>query len=333
MKTGFRTLTTSLLVAASFAMAVPAAMAATTIKIANFFPDAHPVNIALRDVFKPAVEEQSNGDLRVRIYSNGTLGGDERLYNSVRGGTLEIAIIGNIMEKEVDYVGIVQQPFLFSNYDHARSVLRGPIGESLVADFKDKLNLEFLGWGVQGFRVIASSKPIKKMADFQGLRLRFPGIENMVAIGQALGANVTPLPINEVFGALEQRVVDGVENPYPNLYTSKWYELTKHVLESNHVFTPNLYVANSRFWGKLSAEQQDIVRKAIQASTEREWELLISEEAGIKEALQKEGVEITTPSAEFHAELQHAVQGSYAKLYERTAGAEAIVKKIQAANQ
>src|SRR5690606_28672413 len=138
MKTGFRTLTTSLLVAASFAMAVPAAMAATTIKIANFFPDAHPVNIALRDVFNPAVEEQSNGALRVRIYSNGTLGGDERLYNSVRGGTLEIAIIGNIMEKEVDYVGIVQQPFLFSNYDLARSVLRGPIGESLVADFKDK---------------------------------------------------------------------------------------------------------------------------------------------------------------------------------------------------
>ncbi|MFC3339961.1 TRAP transporter substrate-binding protein [Paracandidimonas soli] len=331
MTTAFRTLTASFLTAAGIALAAPAATAATTIKIANFFPDAHPVNVALREVFKPAVEEQSKGELRVRIYANGALGGDERLYNSVRGGTLEIAIIGTIMEKEVDYVGIAQQPFLFTNYDHARNVLRGPIGDSLVADFKDKLGLEFLGWGVQGFRVIASSKPIKQFSDFQGLRLRFPGIENMVAIGQALGANVTPLPINEVFGALEQRVVDGVENPYPNLYTAKWYELTKYVLESNHVFSPNLYVANERFWNKLSAEQQAVVRNAVQASTAREWELLISEEAGVKETLQKEGVEITVPSEEFRGQLQQAVQDSYAKLYARTPGAEAIVKQIREA--
>ncbi|QDQ88957.1 TRAP transporter substrate-binding protein [Alcaligenaceae bacterium SJ-26] len=317
------------LTAIGLSLTATTALASTTLKIANFFPDSHPVNIALREVFKPAVETGSAGELKVRIYTNGTLGGDERLYNAVRGGTLDIAVIGNIMENEVDYVGIVQQPFLFTNYDHAANVLRGDIGTSLVADFRDKLGLEFLGWGVQGFRVIASNKPIQQMSDFKGLRLRFPGIENMVAIGQALGANVTPLPINEVFGALEQKVVDGVENPYPNLYAAKWHELTHHVLESNHVFTPNLYVANGKIWDRLTPEQQKIVRDAIQASTAREWELLVTQESEIKDKLQAENVEIIVPSPAFHAELQAAVQDSYRRFYTARPGAEAIVEQIK----
>lgn len=332
MKTLHRSIAAGL-VAAGLALAAPAVSAATTIKIANFFPDSHPVNVSLREVFKPMVESKSNGDLNVRIYANSTLGGEERLYNSVRGGTVEIAVIGNIMEKEVDYVAIIQKPFLFTGYDHARGVLHSPIGDKLVADFKEKLGLEFLGWGVQGFRVIASSKPIAQMSDFQGLRLRFPGIENMVQIGQSLGANVTPLPINEVFGALEQGVVDGVENPYANLYSAKWYELTKYVLESNHVFTPNMYVTGEKFWSRLSAEQQAIVREAIQASTAREWDLLVSEEGGIKQSLEQAGVRITVPSPEFHGQMQQAVQGAYTKLYEAHPGAEPIVKDIMAAGK
>jgi len=155
------------------------------------------------------------------------VGGDERLYSGVRGGTVDVAVIGTIMEKEVSHVGIVQLPFLFKNYDHARTTLNGELGSKLVSDFKEKLGVEFLGWGVQGFRVIATNKPVSNINDFRGMRLRFPGIQSMVAIGASLGANVSPLPIGEVFTALETKVVDGVENPYPNLYAAKWYEMAK----------------------------------------------------------------------------------------------------------
>lgn len=319
------------LMAASMVMVSSTAVAAKTIKIANFFPDSHPVNVSLKEVFKPVVEKESDGELKVKIYSNSTLGGEERLYNSVRGGTIEMAVIGNIMEKEVDYVSIVQKPFLFANYRHAHDVLRGPIGDKLVADFSEKLGLHFLGWGVQGFRVIASNKPIHQMEDFQGMRLRFPGIENMVEIGQSLGANVTPLPINEVFGALEQGVVDGVENPYANLYASKWYELTKYILESNHVFTPNMYVINEEFWSRLSAQEQKILQDAVTQSTEKEWQLLISDEDNIKRKLAESGVEITAASPELHAKMQDSVQNSYAKLYSQQPGAEEIVEEIKRA--
>ncbi|MGE8501284.1 MAG: TRAP transporter substrate-binding protein [Pseudomonas sp.] len=307
-----------------------AAHAAKTIKIGNFFPDSHPVNIALNETFKKEVEARSNGELKVRIFSNSVLGGDEKLYNSVRGGTLEMAIIGNIMENEVEHVGIIQLPFLFSDYAHAQAVFASPIGETLVSDMTEKTGLHFLAYGVQGFRVIASNRSIQSMDDFKGLRLRFPGIENMIAIGRGLGANVSPLPISEVFSALEQRVVDGVENPYPNIVASKWYEVTSHILESNHVFTPNLYMMNDKFWNGLSDSEKTIVSEAAKAAAEQEWKLLIASEAKDKQVLADAKVEIVVPNDAFRQQMIQAVQGSYDNFYSGHPRAREIVDEIRA---
>lgn len=308
----------------------PLAHAAKTITVANFFPDTHPVNIALKETFKKEVERLSDGDLKVRVFSNGVLGAEEKLYNSVRGGTVQMAILGTIMDKEVENVGIIQLPFLFQNYQHAQGVLESDIGDQLVSDMTDKTGLHFLAYGVQGFRVVASNKQVASMEDFKGLRLRFPGIESMLTIGQNLGANITPLPISEVFSALEQGVVDGVENPYPNILASKWYEIVKNITETNHVFTPNLYLMNDRFWSGLSAEQQDIVAQAAKAAAKEEWRLLIKQESENKQALAAQGVQITVPSNAFHADLVAAQASAYETFYQTHPDAKAIVDGIMA---
>ena len=315
----------------SAALSCSMAQAATTIKIANFFPDAHPVNIALKDTFAKEVEKLSDGDLKVRIYSNGILGGNEKIYNSVRSGTVNMAVLGTDMDDEVKNVGIIQLPFLFKNYEHAQNVLASDIGLELVSDMEEKIGLHFLGYGVQGFRVIASNRKIDSMDAFDGVRLRFPGMASMIAIGDSLGANVTPLPISEVFSALEQRVVDGVENPYPNILASKWYEVVDNITESNHVFTPNLHLVNSKFWNSLSAEHQGILQTAMDKATKKEWELLVSGEQANKEELMKKGVTITVPSSEFRQGMVNAVQPSYDAFYAKNPDAKAIVAKIQAA--
>ncbi|MDH2435247.1 TRAP transporter substrate-binding protein [Pokkaliibacter sp. MBI-7] len=304
--------------------------AATTIKVANFFPDTHPNSIALKETFAKEVESRSHGELKVRVFSNGVLGAEEKLYNSVRGGTVQMAILGTIMDKEVKNVGIIQLPFLFQDYSHAQKALNSDVGDALVSDMSANTGLHFLAYGVQGFRVVASNKPISSMDDFKGLRLRFPGMESMIAIGNALGANVTPMPISEVFSALEQKVVDGVENPYPNIVASKWYEIVKHVTETNHVFTPNLYLMNDSFWNTLTDEQKAIVQQAAKDASEQEWKLLVASEAKDKEKLQQEGVTITVPDASFRAALVAAEQGSYSKFYEGNPDARAIVEKINA---
>lgn len=309
----------------------PLAHAAKTITVANFFPDSHPVNIALKNTFKKEVERLSDGDLKVRVFSNGVLGAEEKLYNSVRGGTIQMAILGTIMDKEVDHVGIIQLPFLFQNYQHAQSVLESDLGQALVSDMDEKTGLHFLAYGVQGFRVIASNREVTSMEDFKGLRLRFPGIESMLNIGKNLGANITPLPISEVFSALEQGVVDGVENPYPNILASKWYEIVKNITETNHVFTPNLYLMNDRFWNSLSPEQQDIVSQAAQATAKKEWHLLVQQESENKRELQENGVKISVPSQAFHNDLVKAQSSAYETFYATHPDAKPLVEKIMKA--
>lgn len=309
----------------------PLSHAAKMITVANFFPDNHPNSIALKDTFKKEVEKMSHGDLKVRVFSNGVLGAADKLYNSVRGGTIQMAILGTEMDKEVQNVGIIQLPFLFKNYDHARKVLNSKIGQELVDDMDAKTGLHFLAYGVQGFRVVASDRKITSMDDFKGLRLRFPGMTSMIEIGKNLGANVTPLPISEVFSALEQKVVDGVENPYPNIVASKWYEIVKHITETNHVFTPNLYLMNDNFWNSLTPEQQKIVQTAAQDAAKQEWNLLIKQEAENKAKLKQAGVEITVPDQAFHDALIKSEQPAYETFYASHPNARNIVKEIIAA--
>ncbi|RCX07254.1 TRAP transporter substrate-binding protein [Marinomonas foliarum] len=306
----------------------PAAFAAKMITVANFFPDTHPNSIALKDTFKKDVESLSNGELKVKVFSNGVLGAEEKLYNSVRGGTISMAILGTIMDKEVENVGIIQLPFLFKNYEHAQTVLNSDIGQKLVNDMDTNTGMHFLAYGVQGFRVVASNREISSMEDFKGLRLRFPGITSMLEIGNNLGANITPLPISEVFSALEQGVVDGVENPYPNIVASKWYEIVKYITETNHVFTPNLYLMNNKTWNGLSKEQQKAVSTAAQNAAKQEWSLLIKQEAQNKAKLEQDGVKITVPNQDFHTALIQAEQSAYESFYKSHPEARDIVQEI-----
>jgi len=315
--------------AISSALAVtPVAYAAKMITVANFFPDTHPNSIALKNTFKKDVESLSNGELKVKVFSNGVLGAEEKLYNSVRGGTVSMAILGTIMDKEVPNVGIIQLPFLFKNYEHAQNALNSDIGQKLVNEMDTNTGLHFLAYGVQGFRVVASNREISSMSDFQGLRLRFPGISSMIEIGKNLGANITPLPISDVFSALEQGVVDGVENPYPNIVASKWYEIVKYITETNHVFTPNLYLMNNNIWNSLTKEQQQAVSTAAQNAAKQEWSLLIKQESENKAKLEKDGVKITVPDQAFHDALIKAEQSAYENYYTSHPAARDIVKEI-----
>src|SRR5690625_3466494 len=175
-----------------------------TIKIANFYADDHAVNIALNEKFKTIVEEESNGSLEVEVYSNSQLGGEEQMWDSVKNGTLEMAEIGVVMESEVPMIGILTLPFLFESYDHAQKVLQGSVGDQIGEQLEEKASIEFLGYGINGFRSFSSNKPIEKMEDFKGYRLRSANIPQLLQMSEDLGATVTPMAISEIFTGLEQ---------------------------------------------------------------------------------------------------------------------------------
>ncbi|MCC3648592.1 TRAP transporter substrate-binding protein [Cytobacillus oceanisediminis] len=300
------------------------------IKVAHYFAEDHPQNVALKEKFKTIVEEETNGELEVQLYPNSTLGAEKEFYDGVRNGTIEMGIPGLIMQADIPKMAAPEWPFLFKDFDHAKKVLNGPIGDELTEDLESEHGVKPLAWSANGFRMISSNKTIDSLEDLDGLRLRMPNIPNYIELGKLLGANVTPLPISEVFTAMEQKVVDGQDNPIATVRASGWYEVQSDILESKHMFSPNLYIINSNFWNGLTEEQQKIIEKASKEAAEYEFELLEKSYEEDKKFLEDNGLKFTAPSEEFSAEMEEAAQPLYEEIYSEFDWAKDLADRIRA---
>ncbi|GGK34417.1 hypothetical protein GCM10010965_29240 [Caldalkalibacillus thermarum] len=298
-----------------------------TIKVANYFASDHPQNVALRETFKPMVEENSEGRLKVEIYDNSQLGAEEAFLEGVRNGTIEMVVAGMLLQGSEPKIGVVEWPFIFRDYDHAKKVLNGPVGEEIAQAF-EQFGVKPLNWTVNGFRVVSSDRAIESLEDFNGFRLRMPNAPIFISVGEALGANVTPLAFSEVFTALEQGVINGQENPYITLVQSGFYEAQSHVIETRHIFSPNIYLLNQAFWDSLDPELQEVVAEAAAAAAEQVWELLIKQENEMKEYLKEQGLVIIEPDEAFRQEMIDAMQPVYEELFKEYEWAEDLYRRI-----
>lgn len=303
---------------------------AKVIKVANFFATDHPQNIALREKFKTMVEEGSNGALKVEIYDNNKLGAEKEFYDGVRNGTIEMGISGMSMQSDVEKMSIPEWPFLFKDYEHVKKVLNGPLGDEISGDLESTQGVKPLAWSANGFRMFSSNKTMQQMSDFSGLRVRMPNVPNYLRLGELLGMNVTPMPISEVFTALEQKVVDGQDNPIATLRASGWYEVQTDVLESNHMFSPNIYIINSNFYNNLTPEQQKLIEEASKTAADYEFELMEKSYDEDKKFLESKGIKFTTPSDEFKEEMVAAMKPLYDEIFQKYPWASEMYEKILA---
>lgn len=299
------------------------------IKVANFYGADHRVNVVFEEKFKTIVEDKSNGSLEVELYPNNQLGGEEAIYQGTIGGSIEIGILSVIMESEVPRIGLFTLPFLFEDFDHAKAVLDSDVGAEIKDELEENTGLKHLGYGVNGYRVFSSTKPLKSMEDFKDYRVRMPNVPQMMAIGQALGATVEPMPMSELFTGLEQGVIDGQENPYSTIHSSGFYEVQDHILHSNHEFLPNNIVMNQDFWDELTEEEQQIVQEAMEETIAYTWELAVVEEEEEMSFLEGEGLEITIPDEGFKADMVEATQSVYDDFYGKNSWGEDTVNKIK----
>lgn len=300
-----------------------------TIKVANYYAAEHPQNVALREKFKPLVEQKSNGTLKVEIFENNKLGGEQQFYTGVRNGTIEMGIPGMIMQADVPKMGVPEWPFLLKDFKHAKAVLNGPIGKELGEELEKVHGVKVLAWSVNGFRMFSTSRPVASMEDFKGLRLRMPNTPVFVKLGQSLGATVSPMPLSEVFTALEQKVVDGQDNPIGVVRSSGFYEVQTNILESRHGFTPNVLIVSTKFWEKLTADQKKAVEEAAKAYADYQWELSEKSYEEDKKFLTDKGMKFITPNDQFKQQMEAAVQPIYEDYYGKYPWAKDMVEKIK----
>jgi tripartite ATP-independent transporter DctP family solute receptor len=225
----------------------------------------------------------------------------------------------------VPEVGIVDIPFLFRDYDHARRVLDGPIGQEILAKFPSK-GLIALAWTENGFRHLTNSRrPVVKPDDVKGLKVRT--MQNPVHIQafQSIGVQPTPMAFTELFTSLQQGVVDGQENPIPVILSSRFSQVQKHLSLTGHVYSPSLLLMSPKLWNSLSDADKANVREAAKIGAAAQRKKVNDDEAAGIAQLKSEGMEVVTSvDGQAFRNAMTPVWAEFAKKY----GADNI-KRIQ----
>lgn len=317
------------LVALTALAAIGSAHAQTRIiKFANQNAKGHPI-VQGMEKFAELVEARSGGKLKVNVFPGGALGSDQANLSALQGGTLEMASMNSgIFASIVKDFAVYDFPFLFSNPKEVAAVVDGAVGQQLHAKLEEK-GLIGLTYYELGFRQLTNSKrPVTKVDDIAGLKLRV--IPNPINIDwvNALGANPTPLPFPELYAALEQKAVDGQENPVATIQGAKLFEVQKYMTLTNHQYNPQSVVVSKRFWDSLSPAERKILQDAAVESARFQREQSRSAAAGILEALKKAGMQVSElPPAEM-AKLREKIKPVIAK-HTASVG-EATVKAVLA---
>jgi len=255
--------------------------------------------------FAELVAAKSGGKMKVTVYPGGTLGGDAANVSALQGGTIEfVALNSGILAQQVKDFEVFDFPFMFANAQEADAVVDGPLGQKLHARLADK-GIVGLSYFELGFRNITNGKrPINKVEDLAGLKLRV--IPNAINVDwvKAVGANPTPMAFPEVYAGLEQGAIDGQENPFSVILANKFYEVQKHLAVTNHQYNPQSLIMSKKVWDTLSAEQKKIIQDAAIEAAKVQRQVNRDLAAGQLAELKKAGMQVTEFSAAEQAKLR-----------------------------
>lgn len=304
-----------------------------SIRVADNWAATHPMAAAIDEVFKPQIEESSDGALTVEVFHSGTLGNETDLWDSVRNGTLDVTVVGTPMNEEYPPMLISDWPFLYRDLEHARTVWTGEIADDLSEQFHEQFPTTYiLGWGPNSARTFTSSKPLASVDDFAGQKFRMPGNPIHIGIVQNLGASAQVIPLGELFTALETGVVDGQDNGMVTVISEAFYEVQEHVYETNHIIATLELIASARLMRDLCQEQQDVVRDAATATVEAAWDSYIASVDSDREFLEENGVTVTPLSEEDREEMIERIAPLTESLLEEHEWAEDLTSRIRDVN-
>lgn len=254
----------------------------TSLRVSYVQAPDHPHGLGIQK-FAELVAQKSGGRMEAKTYGNAALGGDVAVISALRGGTIDMTVVIPSLLTGIskEYV-LLDLPFLFNSYAEADAVLDGGIGKRLLELLPEK-GLIGLGFWDHGFRIVTNSRrPITKVEDFSGLKIRVPQSTIFIDTFNALGANAVPMPIPELYGALESKAVDGQENPYAAVEAIKFNEVQKYASATLHAYNPLVVIFSKQKWDKLSAAERKIVQEA--ANEAGVFERKVSREANARSA-------------------------------------------------
>jgi|SRR5699024_7826913 len=257
--------------------------------------------------FKEIVEDETDGNVEVKLFPGNELGATEEQEEQVKLGTIEMMSSGNPGLDEMEYLSL---PYLMSSNEHWQNVLDSDLGKEWNDKLINEMNILNIGTLPRGPRVISSNDEINKPEDLKGFKIRAPERDYYVKTFEALGANPTPMDFGEVYSGLETGVVDGQENPLETFYSAGFQEVQDYVINSNHMYKPAFVNINNDFFEGLPEEYQDIILDAAEESQDYATDLLDESEDEMIEELEDEGVTFIDPDRDAFEEATQPVRDS-----------------------
>jgi len=302
---GTSTLLTSAVAAPAI---VHAQQAQWTYKYANNLPETHPMNVRAREM-AAAIKQETNGRFDLQIFPNGQLGSDTDTLSQIRSGGVEFfTLSGLILSTLVPVASINGMGFAFPDYDTVWKAMDGDLGAYVRGQIA-KANLVAMEkiWD-NGFRqTTTSTKPIAAPEDFRGMKLRVPVSPLWTSMFKALDASPASINFNEVYSALQTKIVDGQENPLAIISTAKLYEVQKYCSLTNHMWDGFWFLANRRAWESLPADVRTIVATHIDAAGLKERDDVAKLNASLQQDLSGKGLVFNRPDpAAFRDKLRSA---------------------------
>ncbi|WP_134699196.1 TRAP transporter substrate-binding protein [Ammoniphilus sp. YIM 78166] len=279
--------------------------------------------------FAEIVEKESGGTLKAQVFPDGQLGGDVQVFEAMKMGSIQGSTMSSgPIASFVPRFSALDLPFLFKDEATAYNILDGEIGQQLL-DELPAAGIVGLNYWENGFRHLTNNiKEVKTVEDIKGLKIRT--LENPLHLDmwKELGATPTPMAYTELFTALEQKVVDGQENPAGNITTAKFYEVQKYVTKTGHIYNASVFMISKSFWDTLTDAEKEIVTKAAAEAQQYQRELNQQESVEAFDFLTKEGMTVTELSDEEKKKFVEAVQPVYQK-YAAQLGEEFVNKLIE----
>lgn len=315
----------ALAAATALLMALPAQaqFAERTIKFTNGVAADHPVADGVKRM-QAVLDAKTGGKIKINAFWSGSAGGDLQATQALRAGTQEMVctssspLVGIVKE-----LGVFDLPFLFANEKEADAVLDGPAG----AFFNQRLEavgLINLAYWENGFRNLTNSRrPVNKVEDFKGVKVRVMQNNIFLDTFKTLGTNAVPMAFGEVFTALETKTIDGQENPFVTIDTSKFYEVQPYLSVTRHAYTPFLILYSKRLWDQLNPQEQAVLREAAIEGRDAQRASIRAQSDKALTALKGKGMKVNEVSASEQRRMFETVKPVYDK-HQASIGPDAI---------
>lgn len=241
-----------------------------TLSYAELNPDSHPMG-KVAHFFADKVKELSNGKMTVNVYTSGILGSEKECLQAMQMGGGSCDMFRGNTNALIDYgcekLNLFGMPYTFRDRDHLWKVLESEIGTEFIKEPQEKgTRLRGMFYTEEGARNFFTTKEVKDMSSFKGLKMRVPKTELMTETVKAIGIEPTPVDWAELYSSLQTGVVDGAEQPYAGYYNNKFYEVAPYYILDGHTYSPGIVLMSDSVWNRLSPAQQKVLTEAGKAT-------------------------------------------------------------------